>query len=285
MSAILNQVEFKQAMTSQWNKSASGWNASSAVIRPWLLSSTQAMLKMAGISPGMRVLDVAAGAGDQTLDVAALVGSSGTVVATDISPAILEYAKFNAEKAGLSNVETVTADGEALPFAENSFDAAVCRLGLMFLPDPLKGLQEIHRVLKPGARLCTLVFSSAETNPCLRILMSTALEHAGLPPVDPYRPGSLVSLGKPGQMDGFFVTAGFRDCVTTRVNAPFNLPSARAYLDFIRTSAAPVMQILARLDAAAQSKAWADMEVRLSVFNTGAGWAGPNELLLTTGAK
>ncbi len=285
MSAILNQAEFKQAMTSQWNKAASGWNDSSAVIRPWLLSSTQAMLKMAGISAGMRVLDVAAGAGDQTLDAAAIAGSGGSVVATDISPAILEYAKANAARAGFANVETVTADGEALPYADSSFDAAVCRLGLMFLADPLKGLQEIHRVLKSGGRLCTLVFSSAETNPCLNILMSTALEHAGLPPIDPYRPGSLVSLGKPGQMDGLFAAAGFRDCVTTRVHAPFILPSARAYLDFIRTSAAPVMQILARLDAAEQDKAFADMEEKLSAFNTGSCWAGPNELLLTTGVK
>ncbi len=285
MSVILNQAEFKLAMTGQWNKAASGWNDSSAVIRPWLYTSTQAMLKMAGIAAGMRVLDVAAGAGDQTLDVAALVGAAGSVVATDISPAILEFAKTNALSAGFDNVETLIADGEALPLEEGTFDAAICRLGLMFLPDPLKGLQEIHRVLKPDARLCTLVFSSAETNPCLRILMSTALEHAGLPPVDPYRPGSLVSLGKPGQLEGMFMAAGFRNCVTTRVSAPFNLPSAKAYLDFVRSSAAPVMQILARLDVVAQENAWADMETRLSTFNTASGWSGPNELLLTTGEK
>jgi SAM-dependent methyltransferase len=285
MSTVLNPIEFKQAMTGQWNKAASGWNDCSVIIRPWLLSSTQAMLKMAGIGAGMRVLDVAAGAGDQTLDVAALVGNPGSVVATDISPAILEFAKANAKEAGFQNIETVTADGEALPFAAGSFDAAVCRLGLMFLPDPLKGLQEIYRVLKTDARLCTLVFSGIETNPCLRILMSTALEHAGLPPADPYRPGSLVSLGKAGHIVSLFKEAGFRDCVTTRVNAPFPLPSARAYLDFIRSSAAPVMQILARLDTTSQQDALADMEAKLSVFNTGTGWAGPNELLLTTGVK
>lgn len=285
MSAILNQAEFKQAMTGQWNKAASGWNDSTSVIRPWLLNSTKAMLKMANISSGMRVLDVAAGAGDQTLDVAALVGADGSVVATDISPAILEFAAANAARSGYSNIETIVADGEVLPFSDGAFDAAVCRLGLMFLAEPIKGLQEIHRVLKPGARLCTLVFSSAEANPCLRILMSTALQHAGLPPVDPYRPGSLVSLGRTGELEALFIKAGFRDCVTTRVNAPFILPSTRAYLDFIRSSAAPVMQILARLDTAAQNAAWADMEEKLSIFNAGSDWAGPNELLLTMGLK
>jgi SAM-dependent methyltransferase len=243
------------------------------------------MLNMAGIGAGMRVLDVAAGAGDQTIDIAALVGSSGSVTATDISPAILEFAKANAAAAGFANIATAISDSETLDFADNTFDAAVCRLGLMFLPDPLKGLREIRRVLKPGGKLCALVFSSAETNPCLQILMSTALEHAGLPAVDSYRPGSLLSLGKSGHLEGLFAEAGFMDCVTTRVNAPFDLASANAYLDFIRSSAAPVMQVLGRLEAAERELAWAEMAAKLSVFDTDAGWTGPNELLLTTGAK
>ncbi len=285
MLATFDSGEFKRVMTMQWNGAASGWNASTAVIRPWLLSPTQAMLNMAGIGAGMRVLDVAAGAGDQTIDIAALVGSSGSVTATDISPAILEFAKANAAAAGFANIATAISDSETLDFADNTFDAAVCRLGLMFLPDPLKGLREIRRVLKPGGKLCALVFSSAETNPCLQILMSTALEHAGLPAVDPYRPGSLLSLGKSGHLEGLFAEAGFMDCVTTRVNAPFDLASANAYLDFIRSSAAPVMQVLGRLEAAERELAWAEMAAKLSVFDTDAGWTGPNELLLTTGAK
>jgi ubiquinone/menaquinone biosynthesis C-methylase UbiE len=285
MSVKSDQAEFKQAMTNQWNSAASGWNASSAVIRPWLLSSTQAMLKTAGINTGSRVLDVAAGAGDQTLDIAVLTGPSGSVMATDISPDILEFAKENAIRAGFANVETSIADGEKLPFDDGGFDAAVCRLGLMFFPDPLQGLREIHRVLKPGARLCTLVFSSPDKNPCLTILMSTALKHAGLPPADPYRAGTLMSLGKPGQLEAMFSQAGFTDCVTTRVSAPFPLGSARAYLDFVRSSAAPVLQILGRLDEPARDKAWAEMDEKLSSFNDASGWTGPNELLLTSGVK
>lgn len=107
------------------------------------------------------------------------------MTATDISPAILALAQDNARRAGCNNVQTLVADGELLPFEPASFDAAVCRLGLMFFPDPLKGLQEMHRVLRPGGGVCTLVFSRPEMNPCIGILMSTALKHADLSPRDP----------------------------------------------------------------------------------------------------
>ena len=194
-------------------------------------------------------------------------------------------AERNARQAGFTNVETVAADGEDLPSPDAAFDAVVCRLGLMFFPDPLQGLREIYRVLKPGGRLCTVVFSKAESNPCLSILMSTALKHAGLEPMDPYRAGSLLSLGKPGALEMMFTQAGFRESVTTRVNAPFRLSSARHYIDFVRGSAAPVLQIMERLDAPARDRAWSEIEEGLAVYNTEGGWSGPNELLLTTGAK
>lgn len=285
MSAFPDPQKFKQAMASQWNEAASGWNENATVIRPWLQASTEAMLNMANTGPGMDVLDVAAGAGDQTLDIATRVGSSGSVVATDLSSDILKFAKNNATRAGFSNVETIVADGENLPISDATFDGAVSRLGLMFFLDPSQGLREIYRVLKPGARFCSIVFSTIESNPCLAILMSTALKHAGEPPMDPYRAGSLLSLGKPGQLETMFTEAGFKNSLTTRVSAPFHLPSARHYLDFVRSSAAPVLQILTHLDTPDRDKAWQDMETKLEAFNTDAGWAGPNELLLTTGVK
>ena len=80
------------------------------------------------------MLDVAAGSGDQTLAVAQQVGAQGYVLATDLSPAIVALARDNAVRAGFTHVETRVADGEDLGVPEASFDAAVCRLGLMFFP-------------------------------------------------------------------------------------------------------------------------------------------------------
>jgi SAM-dependent methyltransferase len=276
---------FKAATRNQWEKAARGWNDHTPQIRAWLRDATDAMLEMAAIGRGARVLDLAAGAGDQTLDIAERVGSGGRVLATDLSSAILEFAQDNARRAGYGNVETRVADGEHLPVDDASFDAAVCRLGLMFFPDPAQGLREVHRALRPEGRVCTMVFSRPEANPCITTLMATALKRAGLPARDPFQPGGLLSLGKPGLLDEMFTRAGFKDVATTAIAAPFRLPTARHYLEFVRASASPIQQILGRLDAGAADAAWGEIEERLRVFETAAGWEGPNELLLTAARR
>jgi SAM-dependent methyltransferase len=285
MNLLSDADTFKRAALAQWEQAAPGWNDHAEQIRAWLRPATDAMLSMAGVRPAARVLDVAAGAGDQTLDIAQRVGPSGAVLATDLSPAILAYAEANAARAGYANVQTLVGDAEQLELPEASFDAAVCRLGLMLLQDPLQALRAIQRSLKRGAGACAIVFSVPQANPCVTILIGTALEQAGLPPRDPFQPGALFSLGKPGVLDELFSAAGFCDVATTKLQAPFRLPSARAYLDFVRTSASPIQQILAGLDPARRHAAWTAMEDRLKKFETTAGWEGPNELLLTAARR
>jgi hypothetical protein len=80
-----------------------------------------------------------------------------------------------------------------------------------------------------------------------------------------------------------FRNAGFSRVATTKIAAPFRLPSVKDYLDFIRTSASPIVALLSRLDDSARAAAWAEIEDKLSAFNTAGGWEGPNELLLTAG--
>ena len=276
---------FKSAVRAQWDLSAQGWNEHTSEIRAWLHQASEVMLDMAGIGPGASVLDVAAGAGDQTLDIAQRVGPSGRVLASDLSPAILALAQRNARQAGFDNVQTLVADGEALPVEPASFDAVVCRLGLMFFPDPLRGLRGMHRALRQGGGICTMVFSRPDRNPCLGILMSTALKHARQPARDPFLPGSLLSLGKPGLTDELFRAVGFQNIATTALDAPFRLPTARHYLDFVRSSASPIQQIIDGLQPEAADAAWSEMEERLSVFTTTEGWVGPNELLLTAAQR
>lgn len=278
--------QFKDAVRQAWDESASGWNHQTPAIHNWLASATAALLDAAHVGPGMRVLDIAAGAGDQTLEIAQRVGEGGRVLATDLSPAILQFASENARRAGLAQVQTRVSDAEDLALGETGFDAAVCRLGLMLCPNPLWALRQMHQVLRPGGHAAVLVFSEPQRNPCLGILMTTACRHAGLAPRDPFAPGGLLSLGKPGLLEDYFQQAGFTGVATERIYAPFQLPSARDYLHFVRTSASPILQILGHLNPEAKEAAWEDMEEQLDVFQLpDGGWEGPYELLLASGSK
>lgn len=262
-----------------------GWRDGEPLIRCWLGEATSAMLSMADVKPGAHVLDLAAGAGGQTLDIARRVGPRGYVLATDLSPDILQFAKRQAVDAGYRNVDILTSDGESLQIEDARFDAVVCRMGLMLFHDPLQGLREMRRVLKPGGGICTMVFSAPDNNPCIATLMSIALRHAGLVAADPYQPGGLFSLGRPGLIDDLFNQAGLRAIGTTTIAAPLKLPTARDYVNFVKASAGLVVQIVQRLEPAKAQAAWADMERALSRFETVDGWEGPNELLLTAARR
>lgn len=275
----------KALARAHWDAAARGWDAHSPQIRTWLRNATDAMIAMAGVKPGARVLDVAAGAADQTLDIAERVGRAGAVVATDLSPALVALAQQRVRRAGFAQVHCRVADGEDLQVEAASFDAAACRLGLMLFLDPLQGLREMHRALRPGGGASTVVFSAPERNPCLAILMTTALRHAGLPARDPCAPGSLFSLGSPGRIDTLFGEAGFRDVATTAVDAVFRMPSVDDYLAFVRSSASPILQILAGLSPARAQAAWDDIREQLRAFDTPTGWEGPNELLITAARR
>lgn len=278
-------IAFKVAVRTHWDAAAAGWDQHTPALHAWLRQTTDAMIAMAGVQRGARVLDVAAGAGDQTLDLAERAGPAGAVMAIDLSPALVALGEQRARRAGFAQVEWRVGDGEALPVGPATFDAVVCRLGLMLFPDPLQGLREMRRALRPGGRVCTVVFSGPQRNPCVAALMTTALRHAGLPARDPGTPGSLFSLSRPGHLDALVHEAGFREVATTAMEAVFHMPTVDDYLAFIRSSASPVLQILDGLGEAAARAAWDDIRLQLQAFSTTAGWAGPNELLLTAARK
>ena len=111
--------------------------------------STQRLCKRAGVTEGMRVLEVGSGAGDVALTLAELVGPEGWVVGVDLNPAILETARQRATDAGIQNVEFVAGDARTLAFTDK-FDAIVGRFVLMYMVDPGKAFAQLITHLKPG---------------------------------------------------------------------------------------------------------------------------------------
>src|SRR5690348_13388996 len=136
------------------------------------------LLRAANVAPGMHVLDIATGTGLASEAALQLVGQKGRVTAADVSPAMVEKARARLVHA--KNASVAVEDGQALSFSDESFDAVVCSLGLMFFPDPLRGLAEFRPVLRPGGRAAVSVNSVPERSFNTRINIAIARHQPSL---------------------------------------------------------------------------------------------------------
>ncbi len=285
MTVAFDPIVFKRTTRAQWEDAAEAWHRWGPAIEDWLGSATTTMLEAARIGAGDRVLDVAAGAGGQTLAAARLAGPEGRVLATDISPAILAYAAEEAARAGVRTVETLEADGEDLSaLAEGSFDAAISRVGLIYFPDQQAALRGIHRALRPGGRLSAVVYSTPDRNGFFSVPVGIIRRRAELPPPLPGQPGPF-SLGAPGVAEQAFTDAGFRDVTVATVVSPVRMATAADCVRFERESFGALHQMLSRLDEAGRAEAWQEITEQLTQFETRAGFVGPCEMLVVTGAR
>lgn len=119
-------------------------------------------VEMSGVREGERVLDLAGGTGDLAALFAEVVGSSGTVVLTDINAEMMAVGRERLLNRGLAQVQFCQADGERLPFPDNSFHCVSIGFGLRNFTNKIRALAELKRVLKPGGVLLVLEFSKPE---------------------------------------------------------------------------------------------------------------------------
>jgi ubiquinone/menaquinone biosynthesis C-methylase UbiE len=250
----------------------------------WLGPVTEAMLDLAKLKVGDRVLDLGAGAGEPSLSAAQRVGSSGHVVATDISSNILDFAAQTARARGLTNLETRVMDGENPDLPEASFDAVLSRLGLIYFPDREGALRSAHRMLKRGGRVALASFSTPEHNRFFSIPISVIRRRARLAPPAPGSPGPF-SLGAPGMMEDALRRAGFADATAQVLRTPLRLASAAECVSFERESFGALQQMLAALPDAEQEAAWEEIEQELRAFQGDAGFEAGTELIVGGGTK
>jgi SAM-dependent methyltransferase len=278
-------AKYKQTTRAQWQEAAEAWDVHGPTLGAWLGPATERLLDLAAVASGQRVLDVAAGAGEQTLSIARRVRPGGSVLATDIAPRILELAGEAARRAGLPNVETRVMDGENLELADDSFDVVVSRVGLIYFPDQHRALTEMRRVLAPGGRVAAIVYSTPERNAFFSLPVSIIRRRANLGPPLPGQPGPF-SLGAPGVLAAAFAKAGFRDLQTEVIPAPLCLPTAADCVRFERESFGALHQMLSGLDDAGRDAAWDEIAAALRAFESAdRGFVGPCELVLGVGTK
>jgi SAM-dependent methyltransferase len=254
------------------------------VIENWLGTATERMLDATKIKAGSRVLDVAAGAGGQSLAAARRVGGTGQVLATDISPAILEYAAKAASDAGLNTIATRELDGEHVDVDEASFDAVISRVGLIYFPDQQAALTGMLRALRPGGRISAVVYSTAERNGFFAVPVGIIRRRAQLPPPTPGQPGPF-SLGGPGVAEAALATAGFRDIAVESVPSPLRMASAEECVAFERDSFGALHQMLAGLPAPERDAAWEEIHRALAEFEGADGFVGPCEMLVVSATR
>jgi ubiquinone/menaquinone biosynthesis C-methylase UbiE len=277
-------VLYKETTREQWQDAAAAWDRWGGLIERWLGPATEVMLDMAGIREGGRVLDIAAGAGGQSFAAARRVGPAGSVLATDISSNLLEFAAQRAREAGLGNVETAVLDGEQLDVQEASFDAVISRLGFMFFPDQQAALRGMWRALRPAGKLSGIVFSTAQANEFFSVPVSIIRRRAELPPPAPGQPGPF-SLGEPGVIEGAYERAGFSAVETRRMAAPLRLASVEECVRFEQESFGALHQMLAGLSDEGRADAWAEIEQALGRFERDGGFEAPCELIVAAGTR
>lgn len=282
--AVFDPVKYKSTTREQWDVAAGAWHRWGPTLADWLGEATRVMLDMAKIGAGCRVLDVAAGAGEQTVVTARRAGQSGHVLATDISPRILEYARKSAADAGLDNVETRVMDGENLDVPDGSFDAVISRVGLIYFPDQHKAVAGMRGALKPGGRVAAVTYSTPENNKFFSIPVSIIRRRAQLPPPLPGQPGPF-SLGSPGVIEALFQRAGFRDVEVRRVASPLCLSSAKECVRFERESFGALHQMLAGMAEPERLSVWQEIEGELAQFEGPNGFVGPCEMLVAVGMR
>lgn len=276
--------KYKSTTHDQWQEAAEAWYRWSPTLNHWLGKATDKMLEMAGINKGAHVLDIAAGAGEQSIITAKKVGTSGYVLATDISSNILDYAKQMALQAGINNIETKVMDGENLTLEDESFDAVISRVGLIYFPDQQRALMEMLRVLKPGGKVAAIVYSTAEENKFFSVPVSIIRNRAKLPPPLPGQPGPF-SLGAAGIIDKVFSQAGFINVRSELIDSPLQLSTAKECVRFEKESFGALHQMMSSLSDIEKESVWDEIERELQKFETEIGFTGPCKMVVAVGER
>ena len=252
----VDPVEFRDGQRQQWDSAATGWRKWSEKIDQAAGKVSERLVELAGVEPGSRVLDVAAGYGEPSLSAARKAGPEGSVVATDISAEMLAYGRERAKAAGLDNLEFMQADASALDFPHESFDAALSRWGIIFEPDGEAAAARVRGFLKPGSQMAIASWGPPERVPFLAIPMRTAMERLEVPPPPPGTPGPL-SRPTPEALSGLLEGGGFSDVQVEEDEVTMEWESPEEFTTFIKEIAPPITAMIAPHPPEVQEETWA----------------------------
>lgn len=244
MSSI-DSEQYKNGQRHGWNSVANGWQKWWKITETAGESVSKRLIELAQIKQGSKVLDIATGIGEPALTAAQRVGNEGHVLALDISSQMLSIAKERATSLNLQDViEFKEGDAETIDLPPLAFDAALCRFGLMFLPNIKTGLSNIHNSLVHGGCFAAAVWATPDKVPFISLPLEIISKQTKItsPPVN--SPGPF-SLSDQNFLKDSFSRSGFRDVITEKQEMIFNFDSAEIFTNFVYETASPVQAALA----------------------------------------
>jgi SAM-dependent methyltransferase len=240
-------------------------------------------VELAGVEPGSRVLDVAAGYGEPSLSAARAAGPDGKVVATDIAADMLAYGRERAQAAGLDNIEFVESDVMSLDFDEQSFDAALSRWGIIFEPDGEGAAERVRGFLKPGSRMAISSWGPPDRVPFIGVPMRTAMQRLDVPPPPPGTPGPL-SRPTDEAIGGLLSGGGFSDVEVEEAEVSFTWDSPEEFTTFVKEIAPPITAIIDPHPEEVQEETWAAITEAIREWAADNGTVSlTNQVLLASG--
>ena len=243
----------------------------------WTHAFLPALIRALEIVPGQRVLDLATGTGESALRLANALGSRGALVGADFSLSMLRRAQI---KTGGTSIRLMATDAQSLACRDGAFDRVVCQLGLMFFPDPIAGVREARRVLRPSGRFGALVWS--ERMPWASLLAEELVAHL------PARRAELfvsTCLGTPRQLERVLRDAGLRDVRVSTHTQAMEFASFDAYWSHVEDGSIRIGQLLREVSAATASAIRDRLRRRMSSYAAGIGLVMPTDVLVGVGVK
>lgn len=199
--------EVRAEQIAAWRAAAPGWGRQRALVWESTRALSERMIELLDLQPGEHVVEVASGPGDTGFLAAALVGPEGSLLSTDAAPEMVDTAQRRAEELRLTNVEFAVSDAADLELESDRFDAAICRYGVMLVPDRARAVAEVARVVRPGGRAVYGVWAEPARNPWMTAPGRAALELGLMEPPDPDAPGPF-RLAAPGALRALAEVAG-----------------------------------------------------------------------------
>lgn len=269
-STPFDPQQFKTTQRVNWNAMSAGWLSWQDKFERGAAAVTERLLKIGGVRPGMRVLDIGTGIGEPALTAAKVVGPTGHVTGIDLAAEMVEIARRRAT--GMSQVEFTEGDVESLALPADSYDVVLSRWGLMFAVNRVRALRAVAKVLVPGGVLAAAVWGPPETALMVNRGFRALSERLQLPPAPDGEPHPY-DMADPAQDHAELTEAGLTEVSITEFDAPFWLHNTDEYVEFYRTCSPPGLLnlIQQKFGSADNPDIWAAVGASVEPYRTADG--------------